>query len=254
MDKENNMGSKYRKLYTRFWDDPDIEELFDKEDRLFYIFLLTNPHSTQWGVYELTVKYASNKTGFTPDEIRQLLDKFENVYHKIVYSYKYHEICICNALKWNIEGSNPSVIQHIRKGLEEVHDETLLGCIVDYEQLLIEKPSKKKTQNYDIDVNFDIVPPTLFKLKGFMEQWNKFIVYRKQDKKKPISVMQAEALLLDILTHYEGGDCDPTETLKRSIANGWQGIFYDNGELARRRRPKRISEAADGEQAEGTIV
>ena len=51
------MGIK-RVIDVTFWTDAKTDE-FSAEDRYFYLYLLTNPQSTQLGIYELSIKQAA---------------------------------------------------------------------------------------------------------------------------------------------------------------------------------------------------
>ncbi|MBX4258447.1 hypothetical protein [Clostridium estertheticum] len=46
--------AKYRQIYTEFWSDTFVLEL-DSQEKLFYLYLLTNTKSTQCGIYELSL-------------------------------------------------------------------------------------------------------------------------------------------------------------------------------------------------------
>lgn len=61
---------------TRFWDDSHIARLSPNE-KLVFLYLLTNPLTTIAGVYELSVKRASFDTGLSAREIGKILDQLE---------------------------------------------------------------------------------------------------------------------------------------------------------------------------------
>ena len=46
----------YRHVHVEFWKDPKVLEELTPEDKLFFIYLLTNPNTTQIGVYKITKK------------------------------------------------------------------------------------------------------------------------------------------------------------------------------------------------------
>ncbi|WNN20055.1 DnaD-like helicase loader [Bacillus phage FI_KG-Lek] len=46
----------FRKVHTEFLDRRKVSEDMTSEDKLFMVYLLTNPHTTQLGVYEITPK------------------------------------------------------------------------------------------------------------------------------------------------------------------------------------------------------
>ena len=95
------MGVK-RVVDVNFWNDDKVMEMFSPEDKLFMLYLLTNPHTTQLGIYAINQKHMSFELGYTSDVISVLLDRFENKYEIIKYSKKTKEIAIKNFLKHSI--------------------------------------------------------------------------------------------------------------------------------------------------------
>ena len=84
-----------------YWTDSKVVDDFTPEDRYFYLYLLTNPHTNLSGCYELSLKQASDETGYTKEVIRNLLDRFEAVHDIIRYSYQTKEVLILNWSKFN---------------------------------------------------------------------------------------------------------------------------------------------------------
>lgn len=70
------MKNKLRSVNTRFWDDPFIEEL-KPEDKLLFLYLLTNPQTTLLGIYEITMKRISYDTGLKYETIRKGFESFQ---------------------------------------------------------------------------------------------------------------------------------------------------------------------------------
>ena len=48
--------STFRKIYTKFWKDGKVIEELTPEAKFFFIYLLTNPATTQIGIYQITIK------------------------------------------------------------------------------------------------------------------------------------------------------------------------------------------------------
>jgi len=65
-----------RYISTSFWDDKWIMEL-DPSEKLLYLYLLTNPLTNIAGIYKITEKRISFDTGFTPDTVRHIFEKFQ---------------------------------------------------------------------------------------------------------------------------------------------------------------------------------
>ena len=79
------MGIK-RVVDTDFWNDSKVIDYFSPEDKYFMLYLLTNPYTTQLGIYELNIKKAAFETGYSTEALNVLLDRFENKYGMIKYS------------------------------------------------------------------------------------------------------------------------------------------------------------------------
>ena len=122
------MGIK-RVIDTDFWTDSKIIDEFSPEDKYFWLYLLTNPHTKQVGVYELAVTTASNETGYSKDSIRVLLDRFENTYHLIIRSKSTGEIAILNYLRHSVVKGGKPVMDCLLKEEESIKDKTLLAYI-----------------------------------------------------------------------------------------------------------------------------
>ena len=54
------MGVK-RVIDVSFWTDDKVVEHFSPEDKYFMLYILTNPHTTQLGIYPLSTKMAADR-------------------------------------------------------------------------------------------------------------------------------------------------------------------------------------------------
>ena len=104
----------YRSIQMSFWTDSKVVDDFTPEDRYFYLYLMTNPHTNLSGCYELSLKQASDETGYTKEVIRNLLDRFETTHDVVRYSYSTKEVLLLNWSKFNWTSSDK-----FRKPLEE---------------------------------------------------------------------------------------------------------------------------------------
>ena len=91
----------YRNVSLTFWEDNKIVDDFTTEDRYFWLYLLTNPHTNLIGCYEVSIKQMSNETGLEISKIEELLIKFESVHEVILYSKGTKEKKIKNWNKYN---------------------------------------------------------------------------------------------------------------------------------------------------------
>ena len=118
-----------RIVSTEFWVDDKVVDSFTPEDKLFFLYLLTNPHTTQLGIYHINKKNMSFELGYTIDAINVLLDRFENKYKIIKYSLETNEIAIKNYLKHSIVAGGKPVEDCINKEIKQVKDKKLLNYV-----------------------------------------------------------------------------------------------------------------------------
>lgn len=72
------MNDKLRSVNTRFWDDTFISELSPNE-KLLFLYLITNPLTNLLGIYEITMKRICFDTGLKTDIIRKGFERFGKV-------------------------------------------------------------------------------------------------------------------------------------------------------------------------------
>ena len=87
--------AKYRSIKTSFWDDEYILSL-KADEKLLFLFLITNTYTTLCGIYKLSIGYAYRITGITEKRIKEILGKFNND-GKVVYHDSY--VHIVNTVK-----------------------------------------------------------------------------------------------------------------------------------------------------------
>lgn len=119
------MGAVKRIVSTSFWTDSKVDE-FTPEDKYFMLYLLTNPFTTQLGIYELSVKQAAFQMGYSQEAVMALIDRFQNKYHMILYSKKTGEVALLNYLRHSIVKGGKPVEDCIRKDLLNVKDKSLI--------------------------------------------------------------------------------------------------------------------------------
>jgi hypothetical protein len=106
--------AKYRAISLNFWTDAKIADDFTPEDRYFYLYLFTNPHTNLCGCYEISIKQMVNETGYSKDTIERLLERFRTIHKVTDYSSKSKEILLINWHKYNWTSS-----EKFRKPLAE---------------------------------------------------------------------------------------------------------------------------------------
>jgi len=159
--------AKYRQLQTKFWSDPFIEGL-TPEQKYFYMYLLTNPATTQCGIYEITIKTMSFQTGYNNDTVEKLLDFFERK-KKVKYSKNSSELFLMNFKKHNWTTS-PKVIACIERELSQVKDRTLVTDVYGMDTISQEKEKEKKEEKEKQKMNEGVIPILEIKKSTFFNQ------------------------------------------------------------------------------------
>ena len=91
----------YRQVQMTFWTDTKVADDFTPEDRYFYLYLFTNPHTNLAGCYEISIRQMSIELGYSKETVRKLIDRMSTVHKVIVYSDSTKEVLILNWNKYN---------------------------------------------------------------------------------------------------------------------------------------------------------
>ena len=103
----------YRNIQMTFWTDIKVSEYFTPEDKYFYLYLFTNPHTNLAGCYEISIRQASIETGYSKETIERLFKRFAEVHKVAFYSAETSEVLLVNWHKYNWTSS-----EKFRKPLE----------------------------------------------------------------------------------------------------------------------------------------
>ena len=91
----------YRNIHLSFWQDTKVTDDFTPEDRYFYLYLLTNPHTNLCGCYEISIKQMANEMGYDVKKVGKLIDRFSFTHNLIRYARSEREILIFHWSKYN---------------------------------------------------------------------------------------------------------------------------------------------------------
>ena len=129
--------AKYRQLFTEFWSDSFVLEL-TPEEKYFYLYLLSNPKTSQCGIYEISQITIESETGYNRETVEKLIQRFCS-YKKILYCYETKELMIINWIKYNMP-NNVNVLKCCNKELGKVKNKSFIEILY------------KKCQEIDLDV------------------------------------------------------------------------------------------------------
>lgn len=116
----------FRKIHTSFWSDTFIQDL-DNDQKLFYLYLLTNERTKQCGIYEISKKQICFDLGYSMDKVSKLLLYFIKR-DRILYSEVTKELAIKNWNKFNSSNS-PKVVSCIKSELLSIKDRVLIEYV-----------------------------------------------------------------------------------------------------------------------------
>ena len=122
--------SLYRPVRIEFWRDPKVIEEMTPEDKLFFLYLLTNPNTTQIGVYRITKKQMAFDLGYSVESISCILDRFVNIHKVIRYNEKTREVAIKNWGKHGFSRLGKPVMDCVRSELKKVDDISLVEYVL----------------------------------------------------------------------------------------------------------------------------
>ena len=97
--------AKYRPVHTKIWKDPDFEE-YSKDQKLVFLYLITNEQTTESGIYPVTPKTVSNETGIPLATVKELL---ANGFKNISYDPENRCVFVHKFLKYN-GGGRPDLL------------------------------------------------------------------------------------------------------------------------------------------------
>jgi DnaD/phage-associated family protein len=121
--------AKYRMVRTEFWRDPIGLEEMSPEDKYFYLYLLTNPKTTQIGIYRISKKEMAFELGYSIEIVQSLMERFI-CHHKLIrYNPITRELAIKNWGKYNLHKGGKPVMDCINNELKDVEDTSLIPYV-----------------------------------------------------------------------------------------------------------------------------
>lgn len=118
-------GERKRYVLTSFWNDSWVQTL-PMEQKLFYLYLLTNPLTNVAGVYEITERRISFDTGIEENDVKAYIKVFRDA-GKIEYVDGY--VILLNFLKYQNVG-NAKIYTSICKTIDSL-PEMAHRCLMD---------------------------------------------------------------------------------------------------------------------------
>lgn len=89
----------YRNVHMAFWTDAKIAD-YTPEQKLLFLYLLTNPHTNLCGCYEIAIKQIAFETGYTPAKVETLIDELQQK-QVVYYNRDTNEMLVTNWGRYN---------------------------------------------------------------------------------------------------------------------------------------------------------
>ena len=179
----------FRKIHTSFWSDVFIESL-TMEQKLFYLYLLTNEKTKQCGIYEISKKQVCYDLDINLDKANKMLNFFIDK-NKIMYSEGTNEIAIRNWDRYN-GSTSPKVVSCLQSELSNIKNTLLIQYIYSIDSLSQEEEEQEEEQEEEktlvpkVDgIDFSILLETINKIFG-----RKFVIVSDTVKKKYKSLLK----------------------------------------------------------------
>ncbi|WP_394187124.1 DnaD domain-containing protein [Metabacillus halosaccharovorans] len=123
--------AKYRMVRVDFWKNPIALEEMTPEDKYFYLYLLTNPNTTQIGIYRMTKKQMAFDLGYSVETVQSLMERFIEHHKLIRYNPITRELAIKNWGKDNLHKGGKPVMDCIKTELKDVEDTSLISYVAE---------------------------------------------------------------------------------------------------------------------------
>ena len=159
----------FRHVRTEFWRDAKVLEEMTPEDKLFFLYILTNGNTTQIGIYKIPKKQIAFELGYSVESINTLIDRFENHFKIIRYNPETRELAIKMWGKYNLVKGGKPIIDCVKKEVKEVKDKSLLAYVAQY----IHKEEIKKEFEKLIDDTYHDSLDSVSTIGGQKEKENK---------------------------------------------------------------------------------
>lgn len=243
----------YRTIQLSFWTDSKVDDEFTPEDKYFYLYLLTNPHTNICGCYEIGEKQCSRETGYNTETISRLLYRFEHVHNVIRYNAKTKEVLILNWHKYNWTKS-----EDLKRAVSKVAEKIKTDAFREYIFSLLEgshntvsTPSQDPpvTSVTDTVTNTDTVsvskrkdnrgvgeeekrnPDAIEETFGYneflLETIKDWLAYKKE-KRQGYGERGLKSLLTQLKNRVsEYGEDAVIEVIQESMAANYMGITWD---------------------------
>lgn len=134
-----------RPVPVDYWLTEKVNEKYSLDDKLVYIYLVTNEHTEQLGIYKITFKTISNELNMPLDRVENSMYNLEYIHNIIRYSKKTNEVAILDYLTYSLLKGGDVIRKCFDNLLKKSQDVSLLAYIYLYsKEFSDEKPIFKE--------------------------------------------------------------------------------------------------------------
>lgn len=119
--------ARYRPIYTKIWKDPRVQEL-NADDKLLFIYLLTNELLNESGVYPITSKTIANETGLKQEGVDKGLTRGLKGF--IEYDSKNQVVWVKNFFKY--QPKSPNMLKSVQNDIKHIKSKVMDNFIKHY--------------------------------------------------------------------------------------------------------------------------
>lgn len=119
----------YKTIDETFWTDPDVKKKLSPNEKLLFLYLITNPHCHYSGIYYLPVLFILNETGLSEKIIHNFFMKNQKLAQ---YDQVKEVVWVVSMSKHQLrQGNKDNLIAGIAKHLTTLHYSLLIKSFLD---------------------------------------------------------------------------------------------------------------------------
>lgn len=117
----------YRNIHDRFWTDPKVKQL-TPEQKLLFLYLVTNPHCHVAGIYHISLSYVERETGLKSKDILSGISRLAEL--EIAYFDQSVELVWVRKML-NYQGHGMKIRNSVKNHLNNLHKSKLISLFCE---------------------------------------------------------------------------------------------------------------------------
>lgn len=121
-----------RPVSVDYWLKEDVNERYTLDEKLLYLYLTTNEHTEQLGIYKITFKTISNELNMPIERVEEAMNNLEYKHNIIRYSHRTKEVAILDYLTYGLLKGGDVIKKCFDNIKKKVQDMSLLAALYIY--------------------------------------------------------------------------------------------------------------------------